>query len=687
MRDKLFSLCLPLCLMGCGSGSSSPDTFNTLTHTGQELRFRVPVEGGSVQLPAAGGVGAVLTFAPGAEDDTFMQVRASATPPPGAPSLVDPGPAVQTQGIYYLSMRSSRALDLSLIRSLRLVELSQRPFPNRPGLLGRTDDPLPDDAQHYRALLNDLTDNRQTFLQEIPGDFDPATQSAEFKQIQPVVLPVGNEFLVRAKATKVETLPTTLVNESGIEPAYFNILGRNPNPAGGHDPNNYYVTPEGRMEAVEGADRNFDIQSNNQGGFNGYTDLYNIPMEGTREIQLPQLAAGRIYFSLGKKLLIRLEDRIAPPPAPPPQGDSLPLVNLEANVNLAQPNGWGNPGDPNYRLLWDWVEFDYKVNVDTMLPGMGINKTEVDMFSLGIQIQLEGPTIGSATVGTLPAGRKAIFEAVQADDFFKSLIIAGPAQGAEGAGNLPIRIVAPKKALDNVIQNIAPGLVQTFDKTYFDDYLTRVWTKYESEDLQAFTSAFGRYHGRVQGADMVFTRVDPQGSPLPGFQKIHLRKPTTAEAFEPTELITSGGVRFEVTPGGQLLPVPPPPPGVRAPMDGDDPALFTPYAASEIVSALSAAMNRTTLLFEPLITRDYRNHPHDLLNFYRLDQNTNRINVYAKSIHDQSLTTADAPGPPNSNGGGAAYAFGFDDNSNQSSFLSENTSPTRLVIKLTQVTP
>ena len=341
------------------------------------------------------------------------------------------------------------------------------------------------------------------------------------------------------------------------------------------------------------------------------------------------------------------------------------------------------------------MEFDYKVNVDTKLPGMGINKTEVDMMSLGIQIELQGPTIGKKSVGTLDNNRKTIFDTLLADSFFRSLVIAGPAQGQTEAGekfdlpaDIPVRAISPKKALDNVLRNIAPGQVQTFDTTYFDQYLSDVWSKYRSEDLIAYTSAFGTYSGRVNSTQsMVFTRIDEGGQPLPGFQKIHVRKPQTAEAFEPTELITSGGVRFEPTPGAPTLPVPPPPPNVKAPGPGDDPALFTPYAASEIVSALSAAMNRTTLLFEPLITRDYRLHPHDKRNFYRKNNPSDRINVYAKTIHDNSILTTDAPGPPDSNGGGAAYAFGFDDNSNQSSFLSENTSPTKLVIRITKLKP
>ena len=57
----------------------------------------------------------------------------------------------------------------------------------------------------------------------------------------------------------------------------------------------------------------------------------------------------------------------------------------------------------------------------------------------------------------------------------------------------------------------------------------------------------------------------------------------------------------------------------------------------------------------------------------------------AKAIHDHSLTTPQAPGAPNSNGGGAAYAFGFDDNSNQSSFLSELTKPTAIKVVITKL--
>jgi hypothetical protein len=692
-------LCLPL--VGCGSTSSgltgaplsaslpaSSPAFDS-----EQSKVLVPTEGGTIVLPSTSRLAGSITFAPGAQEDTLLTLQVSDQPPPGTAPQANSSASVQTVGVYFLTLSSSRPLDMSLITALKL---SERPFSSKQeAISARVDDPLPDGAQFYRAELNEIRDDSLPFVQEIPGNFDLATQSAEFGQIQPVLLEPGRTFLVQAKATTVETLPVTVVNNSGIEPAYFTVLGRNPNPLSGNDPLNYRVAANGEMLALRKEDRNFDIQPNNLGGFNGYTDLYNIPIKGSQQLKLPQMAAGRVYLSLGNKLRIRLEDRVAPPPQPPPTEGTIPLVDLATPLNLAQPDGWGNPGDPNYKTLWDWVEFDYKVNVDTKLPGMGINKTEVDMMSLGIQIELQGPTIGKKTVGTLDNNRKTIFDTLLSDNFFKSLVIAGPAQGQQETGqkfdlpaDIPVRAISPKKAIDNVLRNIAPGQVQTFDTTYFDQYLTDVWAKYRSENLIAYTSAFGTYSGRVNASDnMVFTRVDDNNQPLPGFQKIHVRKPQTAEAFEPTELITSGGVRYEPTPGAPTLPVPPPPPNVRAPGPGDDPALFTPYAASEIVSALSAAMNRTTLLFEPLITRDYRLHPHDKRNFYRKNNPSDRINVYAKTIHDNSILTTDAPGPPDSNGGGAAYAFGFDDNSNQSSFLSENTSPTKLVITITKLKP
>ncbi len=651
MRSRgLLCWALALGLWGCGdSGSFS-------TFSDDLLRIPVPPQGGTVALPPTARLQATLTFAPGAGAGTILSLRMSEVAPAGAPVSNAPGPGVVNLPVFFVSLSSNQNFDMSLIRSLVVSE--------RTGALIKSDeraralDPLPDDAPFYRGRLDDISDSTPTFLQEIPGDFDAERQSAELSDLQPVLLQPGKTFLMQTKATQMETLPLTIVNDSGVEPAYVNILGRNPNPLNGNDPLYYRVAANGEMLAFQKEDRNFDIQPNTLGGFNGYTDLYNIPIRGTLQLRMPQMSAGRFYFSLGNKLKVRLEDRVAPPPAPPPQGDTLPWASLQTPLNLALPDGTGNPGDPNYRVLWDFAEFDYKVNVDTRLAGLGINKTEVDMFSLGMQIQVQGPTIGSRTVGTLENGRSDVFESLQADSFFQTLILPGPAQGQQEDGtpftlpaDLPIRVIAPKKGLDNVERNLTPG----FDSAYFDDYLTQVWDKYRSEDLKCYTSAFGTYFGRVNDQDqLVFTRVDDQGNPRAGFQKIFIRKPTTAEAFEPTPLIISGGVRFEPTPGAPTVQVPDPPPGVPAPQEGDDPARFTPYAANEIVSAMSAAMNRTTLLFEPLITRDYVNHPHDLKNFYRIDGATQRINLYAKKIHDFSLTTPDAPGPPNSNGGGVS---------------------------------
>lgn len=657
-------------LAGCSSDST------TLSSAGPN-GFAVPPEGGVVVLPRTDNFAGTLKFAPGAAPGTFLTVNVSETAPPGAlgPDVLT-GPA-QRDGFYYVTLATNKPLDFALLQSftVRGVEVANQP--NKPKReVG--------EAELFRAELDDVT-GAPTYVQSVGGEYHDATSEAVFHEPASHVLQPNRSYLVQAKSFDVETLPTTIINNSGIPDAHICILGQNPNKVGDYevdDPLYYRATADGELAVMKKSDRNLGIESNNQGGFNGYTDLYNIPVpNGRTDFNLPQMRAGRLYVSLGKKLQVRLED-LTSQPAPPP-GTFAPLL---PPLLLAQPNGWSNIADPNFKTLYDWVEFDYKVTPDTNKAGMGINKTEVDAFGLGIQIKLEGPTIGSKTTGTLDDGRANTFNTLLADNTFKSLVVPGPAQTDAGPVDVPVRIAAPAHGVENVIHNVAPGQVPTLDPHFFDQYVTDVWAKYKSEDLKAYTSAFGTWFGRVDAQDrMVFQAVDDSGVPLPGYQKILLRKPTTQEAFEPTPWIVTGGVLFEPTPGATPIPAPQPGPGTPAPKPGDPPALYTPFAASEIVSAMNAAFNRTTLLSEPLLTRSYVAHPANKLLFYARAKAGDVINLYAKAIHDDSIRTSDAPGPPTSNGGGAAYAFGFDDNSNQSSFLSENSSPTHLTITITKL--
>ncbi|MBX3167131.1 MAG: hypothetical protein KF760_06955 [Candidatus Eremiobacteraeota bacterium] len=684
---KVTTIGLALALLGCGSSATSqtgnfsngPTSLTNLDGNARQLRISVPPGGGSVTLPRTQNLTGTLTFGPGAAPDIVLTLTVTETAPPGTEPDTLTG-AVQRDGFYYILWDTNKPFDFALVQSIALTEVGPEGTV-KPRVIA-------DDAELYQAELSEYSQGNATFAQAVQGRYDNDTGGSIYSQPDSLVMQPGTNYLFQAKSIQTEVIPVTVVNNSGVEPAYFCVLGQNPNAVreGKPDPDYYRVSADGKMVPFDGNDRSIGNTTDPNGKVDGYTELYNIPIpNGTTQFNLPQMSAGRMYISLGRKMQIRLEDdRPQSPPLPPPQPP----------VRLAQPNGWTNPGDPNYLTLFDWLEFDYKVNGDTNLPGIGINKTEVDMMGFGVQFTLQGPTIGSRTVGTTDDGRQKILDDINADNFFKKLIVPGPAKGKKENGtefdlpaDIPLRAIAPVKGLENSQFNRPDPPFKGFDLTYFDQYLTHVWTRYKSEDLKCYTSAFGIWYGRVDANDkMVFTCVEADGTPRAGFEHIYVRKPSTTNAFEPTELITSGGITYQPDPpGGPFLPVPQPGPADQVPHDGDDPKLFTKFAAGEIVSALSAAMNRTTLLHEPLITRDYRNHPHDLKLFYKKDAGTPRINVYAKAIHDHSLTTPDAPGSPNSNGGGAAYAFGFDDNSNQSSFLSELSSPTGLKIVITRL--
>lgn len=694
---KYTTICLALAALGCGSSSNSQGgsfsngsivAAGNLGGVPRTVQINVPPGGGKVVLPRTESISGTLNFAPGAAAGTVLSLVLTETAPPGTQPDELTGP-VQRDGFFYIFWDTNKPFDFALLQSIELVESGSGNGTIKPKVIA-------DDAELYQAELDEYTGGTANFVQTVQGRYDSTTGGSVFSQPDSLVMQPGTQYLVQAKSIQTETIPVTVINNSTIQPAYICILGQNPNAVrdGKPDPDYYRVSAEGKMVPFDGNDRSIGNTTDPNGKVDGYTELYNIPLAaGNTTFNLPQMSAGRMYISLGRKMQIRLEDdRPQNPPLPPPQPP----------VRLAQPNGWTNPGDPNYLTMFDWLEFDYKINPvgNQRLAGIGINKTEVDMMGFGIQFQVTGPTIGNSTtaptVGTITDGRPKVFADIEADNFFKTLIVPGPAKGNRENGelfdlpNVPIRAIAPVKGLENSNFNRPSPPFNGFSTSYFDQYLTDVWAKYKLEDLKCYTSAFGIWWGRVDANDkMVFTCVTENGDPRPGFDKIYVRKPSTTNAFEPTELITSGGITYQpnLPNDPTFVKVPEPAPADEVPVDGPDPLpkakLFTKFAATEIVAALSAAMNRTTLLHEPLLTRRYDTHPHDKKNFYKKDSTTPRINVYAKAIHDHSLTTTDAPGPPNSNGGGAAYAFGFDDNSNQSSYLSELSTPTGLKIVIT----
>lgn len=591
------SLCVAALLVGLMAGCGNESESFVLTGTAPGATV-IPSSGGSVPIPEGTGFRGSLVFDPGAPAQTVLTLLPSLTPPEGAnlPLVGLTSSKATTEPFFYLKFRVSQPIPVGLLEAVRL-----------------TGD-IPGDHEHYHADLIDLEPSGVSaqgeapigFLQEIPGEF--SEEETVFDEvIEGGTIKQNHDYALRFKSTNQETLDLTVVNESGVSPCYVFITGRNPNLAA-NDNRFYRVNDKGHLVAMDVDDLNDQ----------GYAD-YSLELPADGKLKLPLMAAGRIYVSLGEKMKTQLNPGTQPSDPP---------------AFWVAPSGWSNSAEPNYKTLFDWVEFDYKISPDSSLPGMGINKTEVQMVSLPFTISMTGPTSGTQTVGAKPGARSAIIEALREDPVFKSLIVEGTATGTNIS---PIRVVSPDNGIFNVRNNI-PG-VPTFPLDYYDDYIDQVWEKYKTEDLTMVTSAFGTFVGRVNQQDqMVFTSQ--------GQRSVTIPKPSSADV-----IIGDGALISDVA---------------NATTDTER------NIVREHASTMSACFNRSTLLVFPRMLRSFVQGAFDPSIFYQHPI----TNVYSKVIHANSLPTKKAPF-------GAAYGFGFDDNLDQSSFISDNRAPTKLTITVT----
>ncbi|MFG1958559.1 beta-1,3-glucanase family protein [Nonomuraea sp. NPDC049028] len=191
-------------------------------------------------------------------------------------------------------------------------------------------------------------------------------------------------------------------------------------------------------------------------GPDGFADL-SIPLaaNGDTRLNLPWMS-GRIYVSIGQKVKFRV------------------VTDGNGRPALQHPAGWVS-SDPSYGVLHDFMEFTFKSD------GMFCNTTMVDMFSIPMELRLDGQS--SQTVGTLvPNGRDTIFAGIAANPAFRPLIVGDN-----------LRVIAPGHGIDSGI----------FSSTYFDPYITQVWNTYASANLRV-TVGGTTYPGRVSGGQLVF---------------------------------------------------------------------------------------------------------------------------------------------------------------------------------------
>jgi hypothetical protein len=232
--------------------------------------------------------------------------------------------------------------------------------------------------------------------------------------------------------------------------------------------------PAGRQGHAT-ADGTFVPCAPSDNGANGYTD-YAIPLSdsGDTTITLPKMS-GRIYFSLGDRLRLKV------------------VVDGDGKPALQYPAGWVST-DPNYTVLHDWIEFTYNDS------GMFCNTTMVDMFSVPLQIRLTGAR--TQTTGTLTdGGRDAIFAGMAARPDFAPLIVGDK-----------LRITAPGHGIEAGI----------FPAGYYDGYIDDVWNRYRRTPLTVTTDA-GTFTGTVTGDRLTFTGGGRTPAPI--------ARPSTRDVF------------------------------------------------------------------------------------------------------------------------------------------------------------
>ncbi|KAI0180863.1 glycoside hydrolase family 64 protein [Hypoxylon sp. FL1284] len=199
----------------------------------------------------------------------------------------------------------------------------------------------------------------------------------------------------------------------------------------------------------------------------------------TTTVTIPQIAGGRIWFSIETKLTFLIN----PGPAV-----------VEPNVT--------NQADPNYQIQWGFCEFTYNQQQ------LFVNITYVDFVSsLPIALQLTNTAGNVQTVQGLPKDGL--------DTVCNGLV---QQNGVDGAGW--DRLVV-KAADGSNLRALSPNSGRVLDSSlfsgYYDGYVNQVWDKYGGQDLTINTQAsWGDVAGRVVDGLLTFDGAGTFAKPSAG---------------------------------------------------------------------------------------------------------------------------------------------------------------------------
>ena len=193
-----------------------------------------------------------------------------------------------------------------------------------------------------------------------------------------------------------------------------------------------------------------------------------IPLGGpgsTTDITIPQIAGGRVWFSIGSPLTFLLN------PGP----------------GLVEPSV-SNPSDPNIDLMWDFCEFTY--NTSQLYADI----TYVDFVSIPIAISLTDTSGNVQNVTGIPADGL--------DTVCSGLIAQNDADGAGWnqlivtSGGANLRALSPN---NGIVMN------SSLFSGYFQPYIDQVWSQYANQSLTIDTQAsWGSVTGQVSGGVLDF---------------------------------------------------------------------------------------------------------------------------------------------------------------------------------------
>ena len=186
----------------------------------------------------------------------------------------------------------------------------------------------------------------------------------------------------------------------------------------------------------------------------------------SQTISIPHIAGGRIYFSIGKPLVLLLN----PGPA------------------LVEPSPT-NPSDQNYHTPWGFCEFTFNS------AQLFANISYVDFVALPIALSIRNTTGEIKNVpGIGPDALATVCSALEVQQIkdgagWRSLIVR--------VDGKPLRALSPN---NGIVLN--PSLFED----YWSQYIDEAWSKYANEDLVVHTqSTSGQMKAHVSGDELRFS--------------------------------------------------------------------------------------------------------------------------------------------------------------------------------------